>query len=318
MSRVLRSAAIGTLVWIGMLGVAPHAGAAEPRPVVLPAGYQHERFAPAPEILRRFAAFTVSFDGRDDDDGDGAADTLRTPEWVAQHIKRTEAGCVDTEDRPNRWFTEADLLLSGIAPDDDSYLHSGYDRGHLAPKMLAARLGAAAEWNTHTVLNAVPQRPRFNRQPWRRLERTTGAWAQAYCQVWVMQGPVFDVGPRAHIGDEGERRVAIPHALYKIVVREAGLDCAGELPEIGESDPRLLVFLYPQLGPGYYERGVDAMREHARYLTSLSEVERLTGLTFFPAVTEAVGRRIRRDRASAVWPVEPPAGVEAYVEACRG
>ena len=150
------------------------------------------------------------------------ADTLRTAEWVAQHVKRTEAACVETEERPDRWFTERDLFVSGIAPNDDSYLHSGFDRGHLAPKILAARLGAAAEWNTHTVLNAVPQRARFNRQPWRRLERTTGAWAQAYCQIWVMQGPVFDTGPRAHIGDEGEREVAIPDALYKIVVRRRG------------------------------------------------------------------------------------------------
>ena len=73
-----------------------------------------------------------------------------------------------------------------------------------------------------------------------------------------------------------------------------------------ESEPRVLAFLYPQLGPGYYERGVDAAEEHARYLTSVAEIERLTGLSFFPNLSESLGRRLRRERATEVWPVERP------------
>lgn len=287
------------------------------RQIKLQPDYDHDRFSPEPDILRKFAAFTVSFDSKDDDDGDGISDVRRVPEWVGQHIKRTGDSCVDTERRPNTWFTDDDLFLSKIAPNDKSYLHSGYDRGHLAPKILAARLGANAEWNTHTMLNAVPQRPRFNQQPWRRLERTTGAWAQTYCQIWVIQGPVFDDGPYAYIGDEGEYKVAIPHGLFKIVVRERGDDCNEDLPSVSESDPEILTFLYPQLGPGYYERGVDSMVEHKRFLTSLSEVERLTGLAFFPAVPEKVKRRLLRERTSTLWEINPPEGINDFVDACR-
>lgn len=310
----LRGAVIAALVGVAAAGPV---NSAELRPIVHPEDYQHERFAPKYDIERRFAAFSVSFDSKDDDDNDGSGDTLRVAEWVAQHLKRTDAGCVQTHERPRTWFTDAGLFLSGVAPNDDSYRNSGFDRGHLAPKFLAARFGEDAEWNTHTVLNAVPQRPRFNRQPWRRLEETTGAWAQTYCQVWVMQGPVFDKGPKAHIGDEGERRVAIPDALYKIVVRERNLDCK-DPPKMKKSDPEVIAFLYPQLGAGYYERGVDPMAEHARHLTSLSEIESLTGLRFFPGVRGKVARRLRREPAQALWKVEPPSGVTAYVKSCRG
>ena len=123
---------------------------------------------------------------------DGKSDLRRIPEWVAQHIKRTDETCLDTGSRPSKWLTDKDLFHSGVAPDDDSYKNSEFDRGHMAAKLLAARISEAAEWNTHTVLNAVPQRPRFNQQIWRELENLTGAWAQIYGEIWVIQVPEFD------------------------------------------------------------------------------------------------------------------------------
>ena len=50
-------------------------------------------------------------------------------------------------------------------------------------KLLVERLGRDAAYNTHTVLNAIPQRPKFNQGIWRNLEFLTGAWAQAYGQI---------------------------------------------------------------------------------------------------------------------------------------
>ena len=204
------------------------------------------------DIVRDFAAFTVSFDSKDDDDGDGEADLRRTPEWVAQEIRRFQGSCVETRERPSRWRSDRALYASGVAPRDASYAGSGFDRGHMAAKLLAARISLEADRETHTVLNAVPQSRRFNQQIWRSLEDYTGAWAQVYGKVWIIQGPVFygETNPEnaRWIGDaeKGERLVAVPDALFKIVVREddstAGID--------------VLAFVYPQVGARYYGKWV--------------------------------------------------------------
>lgn len=299
-------------------GTPATASADKPKPVVIPAGYDHAKYAPKPDILRQFAAFTVSFDSKDDDDGDGKEDLRRVPEWVAQHVKRFTGPCIDTDRRPSTWLTDAELFRSGVAPGDASYEGSGFDRGHLAAKLLSARISPAAEWNSHTVLNAVPQRPRFNQQIWRNLEDITGAWAQIYGEVWIVQGPIFERGASpATIGDKGEPAVAVPDALFKVVIRNKTAEEKAMAPTANKDDPEILSFLYPQLGPRYY--GKHDEFSHERFLTTLDEVEKLTGLTFLGSLNEDARKRMRWARAQTMWLIASPVvdpGIVLFVEGC--
>ena len=277
------------------------AGAGETRLGV----YEHDRYAPAASDIRRaFDAFVVSFDSKDDDDGDGKPDLLRVPEWVAQEIRRFEGECVETGDRPS-WTTDRDLYQSGVAPNDASYSGSGFDRGHMAAKQLAARISLDADEKTHTVLNAVPQLPRFNSFVWRDLEELTGAWAQEYGTVWVIQGPVFDSKRQGRprwtrylhwVGDadKGEAMVAVPDALFKIVVREE------QAADGGEAEPVALAFLYPQLGPWYHlakSETPEGDYRHDRFLVTIGEIEELTGLSFSKL------KGLKHALGGALWPV---------------
>ncbi len=296
--------------------------------------YDHSRYAFNADIVRKYDAFIVSFDSKDDDDWDGISDLRRTPEWVAQHIKSTEKKCIETNKRPE-WSTDFDLCTSGVAPKDDSYEHSGFERGHMASKLLAARISKEAELETFTLLNAVPQRIRFNQQVWKDLEKLTGAWAQIYDDIWVIQGPVYDrvydfkniknrkkTNPFV-IGDNNELKVSVPDALYKIVVREKTLAEQVDSVPAEKDDPEMLVFLYPQLGPRYYLGKNDY--EHEKYLTTLAEIEELTGLTFVTnspnrELDELSLKRIRMKRSNHLWSVEPPADqpdLKIFVNACR-
>ena len=136
-----------------------------------PVGYEHAKFAPEADILKVFHGFAVSFDSKEDD-GQPGSDLLRLPHWVAQELRRWEppvanqaddkAWCLDTLKSRPIWFTDDDLFASGVAPNDASYRNSGFDRGHMAMKLLVERLGQDAAFNTHTGLNAIPQRPKFN------------------------------------------------------------------------------------------------------------------------------------------------------------
>ncbi len=102
-----------------------------------------------------------------------------------------------------------------------------YVRGHLCMKLHAARISPEAEWNTHTMLNAVPQRQEFNAGIWLDLEYKTADWADLYGEVWIIAGPVVGLDePPALLGepDKDEMLIAIPDALFKIVVRSSSDD----------------------------------------------------------------------------------------------
>ena len=299
MKRIL----IGFLIVPALLLTVASARAAGKKPCEPPGDYSHARFVldpdldkdPNGDILREFCGFTVSFDSKDDDDGDGKADLLRVPHWVAQEVRRWEppksndAWCLDTLKERPKWFTDPGLFASGVAPNDDSYRNSGFDRGHMAMKLLVERLAQDkkhrhAAYNTHTLLNAVPQRPKFNRCIWKNLEYLTGAWAQEHGKIWIIQGPVFYPGqpPAAWIGEEGERKVAVPDAVFKVVVRD--------------KPKRVLAFLYPQMGPEYFLPCSDNRNyRHERFLTTVDEIEKLTGLDFrLPEMLEGA-------RADSLW-----------------
>ena len=55
----------------------------------------------------------------------------------------------------------------------------------------------------------------------------------------------------AWIGDEGERKVAVPDAAFKIIIRDKTEEEKSKTTFRGKETPEILAFLYPQLGTGY-------------------------------------------------------------------
>lgn len=207
------------------------------------------------------------------------SDLLGVPHYVAYEMHALSGTQKKGGKRPSPWITEKDLAKEKIAPFDDTYAYSRafrdghanwYVRGHLCMKQHAGRLGKRAEWNTHTVLNAVPQRAVFNGGIWLDLENKTGKWADKFGAVWVIAGPVFyDVAfdDVDHIGEpfKNEMEVAIPDALFKIVIREtqAGLET--------------LAFIYAQ---DVTKRIKGKPYDHTAHAVSIDEIESLTGFDF--------------------------------------
>lgn len=223
---------------------------------------------------------------------------LAVPHWVAHHIVRAQQ-TPETNERPSSWFTVPDLAEQKIAPTDDSYNFSKgfrsahknwYERGHLAQKYLAERLGGTGGWFTHNVVNAVPQRSQFNKGPWLTLECFTGAWANKYGEVWVIAGPVFKRGkPIVWLRSDSNKKalpVAIPVGIFKIVMKKS----AGGQWEA-------LAFIYPQTHKKYrkgpYDPGV--------WLKSVAEIERVTGESFLSGLPNASD--IKPNPALKIWPV---------------
>lgn len=247
-----------------------------------------------------FLAYVSDFHGGRQNQSDDKARYLRVPLWVAQRVAPSDH-YAEARERPSSWFTVPSLNARGIAPTDSSYVYSKsfrqshpnwYDRGHLAQKYLAERMGPDGGWFTHSVANAVPQRSRFNSNPWLQLECFTGGWANRFGPVWIITGPVFLTGkPHAWLaepGRPGALPVAIPDALFKVVVRRVG------------EKYDALAFIYPQDDPAYAEEGP---WNPAARLVSIAQIEHLTQISFFPADSPLT--RPKEGAATGIWPLAP-------------
>lgn len=297
------------LIALSCLVVFPAAlNAAKYKPIVPHPDYHHDRWgtkvmgaAGTKNYVRKFRAYISVFDGEDDDRGDGISNVLGVPHFVAYEMKRYVGFLKKGPPRPSPWITDKALWKKGIAPKDASYKNSKsfrdnhpnwYVRGHLCMKQHAWRLGKYADWNTHTVINAVPQRQDFNAGIWLNLENLTAKWANSYGAVWIIAGPIFEPAkhtPTAWIGEprKGEMLVAIPDKLFKIVIRAT--------PD--PNRPEVLAFVYPQ----DVKRGKSY--DHRPYLRSIDFIEEKTGLDFLTSLPAAMERQIEKKKATTLWPV---------------
>lgn len=277
-------------------------------PIETTSSYDHDKYGTYPyDLTREFAAYISSFDSGDDDDWDGYGDYHAGPEFVAYEIKRYPHQNASgqylkptTPDRPDKWFKHADLFFlkteqSGISTTriENSYLGVGntWNRGHLAMKLHAARISQEADCNTHHYFNGLPQFSKFNKGIWQDLELLTGAWANKYGQVWVIAGPIYYPDRQIEtIGSAGEIPVSIPHAFFKIIIKESS---NGNAPDI-------LPFVYPNQDHPLYKTGScsgDDGYNHLAFITNTETIERLTGLVFFLNVDE--------EHWDTLWTVEP-------------
>jgi DNA/RNA endonuclease G (NUC1) len=234
--------------------------------IILDENYDHTRFSPACDgYEKKFRAYTSCFDTKADD-----GESWRIPDFVSYHMKAYEGELPAGPDRPSPWITEDLLRADDEVATDAAYTYSRpfrrenpnwFVRGHLAMKQHAWRLGEAADWNTHTMLNAVPQRQEFNAGIWLDLEYKSADLADALGEVWVIAGPIFYSGePTLWIGEpeKGESLVAVPDALFKIIVTPIGV----------------LAYIYPQDHVEY------SGRDHSQFQTTVGQIENLTGMNF--------------------------------------
>ncbi|WP_198531203.1 DNA/RNA non-specific endonuclease [Thauera phenolivorans] len=203
--------------------------------------------------------------------------------WVAYRATPRPPGARGLA-RPDRfehdWRTLRCLTIVACVRHED-YTGSGYDRGHLAPNhLIATRYGRKAQHQTFLMSNIVPQRPALNRGVWQRLEAAEDALSNRFGPLWVFTGPIYDARP-AYL--PGFKLIALPSAFYKILVRE---DSAG-------GAPRMLAFAVPQ--------DVEGGEDLRRFLVSVADVQRWTGLDFFHQLPDAVEARVEARIDTSSW-----------------
>ncbi|CAM3068288.1 DNA/RNA non-specific endonuclease [Rariglobus hedericola] len=204
----------------------------------------------------------------------GYCDALENPAWVAYRVG--DVAKVETPaPRPDNF--ETDLRTAARVPSS-AYTNSGYDRGHMAPNYaVATRYGEAAQRETFLMSNIAPQRHALNAGVWKEMEmKVATSYPGRFGEVWVLAGPVFGVRPA-----KLPNGTAVPEAFFMIV--------------IDESDGRIRAqaLIFPQEAPA----GADARR----FVVSIDEVERRTGLDFLTELDAVAEDSLESKHVDRVW-----------------
>lgn len=207
----------------------------------------------------------------------GYDDANGNPAWVAYKVFQPRS--FDVGARPN--FETDARTRAKISPDD--YTRSGFDRGHMAPNQaMGACYGDDGQKESFLMSNIVPQLHEVNAGLWKDLEqRILKRYTRAFGEVWVVCGPIYDAPARTK---RIRGKIAVPDAFF-LIVADRDEDRGNAL--------RTLAFIIPhEKNPGGNARDC---------LVGIREIERRTGLNFFPALDESTQDALEIKPAKTVW-----------------
>ena len=115
------------------------------------------------EHIIEYNGFTVSYNH-----------TTLVPNWVAYELTAEELE-VKYDSRSSNF--SRDPNLRGKQASREDYSHSGWDKGHMAPKA-DLRWSEQSYWQSHYFPNICPQNHQLNGGDWNTLEKTVRRWAK--------------------------------------------------------------------------------------------------------------------------------------------
>lgn len=226
--------------------------------------------------------------------------TRKIPLWVQYRLTR-ERSEDNTYPRPNAaaFDEDVEIHITGRATlDDYASVSSDYVRGHLAPAD-DMRWDEIAANESMLLSNMSPQiGSEFNNSIWKTLENRVRRWAIAREDITIICGPVFEARqniepiPRQNrtlrqmlYNVVGENDVAVPTSFFKIIVDMRNLQ-----------NPNVIAFLMPHIRTTAGDE-----RDIENYLTSVDNIEELTGLDFLTGLSDVVQETIETRTAQDIW-----------------
>lgn len=205
------------------------------------------------QILHR-KGYTVSYN-RD----------LKLPNWVAWEL--TPEKLTERESRTDKFLPDPDLPEDEAVTTDD-YKGSGMDRGHMCPAG-DNRWHWKAMQESFYMTNICPQNHNLNRGDWKELEEACRRWAQKEGRIYIVCGPVLYDRRHRTIGKK--HKITVPEAFFKVIL------CTDSNP------PKAIGFIYKNASGNH---PLDS------YVNTVDEVERITGIDFFPALPDEIEEKV--------------------------
>lgn len=214
-----------------------------------------------PEQILQRTAYTVSYNQQ-----------TRSANWVAWRLTSDHA--YGNVERKGMGFTEDTDVPEPRATNDD-YRGSGYSRGHLCPAG-DNKWSESAMQETFLLTNVCLQNRNLNSGVWNDIEMKCRKWARKYGEVYIVCGPIFYSN---HPQTKGKHQVAVPDAFFKVVL------CLKDTPK----------------AIGFVCANSNARSREDTYVKTVDEVERITGIDFFPALSDEVEKQIEAEANYRAW-----------------
>lgn len=184
------------------------------------------------------------------------------PYWVAWHLTADHA---DGEwPRDNNYYEDRDV--SKPRATDDDYKGSGWTHGHMCPAG-DNKWDEVAMRESNLLTNICPQHASLNSGLWNVIERDCRKWAKKYGELYIVCGPVLLKRVHETIGPN---KVVVPEAFFKVILRL-------------KPEPTAI---------GFIVRNNEGMKKKDQYINSVDDVERITGLDFFPALPDDIENKV--------------------------
>ena len=166
-----------------------------------------------------------------------------------------------------------------------------YDRGHQIPsadrKATSNKDHYAANAQTFYGTNMTPQLNAFNAKIWANLEDKVRVWASGSDTCYVVTGCITK-GSNAYASDNHGKKVTVPTKYYKAVLRYS------RNSTIGHSGYSACAILLEHKGYG-------DNNNFKPYAMSISDLEKVTGITYFANLPAKIGE----DAAAQVKSEDP-------------
>lgn len=197
---------------------------------------------------------------------------FRLPNWVAWHLTFDH---IEGEARrpSNAWQEDWDVPEPRANSDD--YRGSGWSRGHMCPAG-DNKWNAEAMNETFLYSNICPQNASLNSGDWNEIEIQCRRWAQKYGDIYIVCGPVLYNKMYRTIG---HNQVVVPDAFFKVVL------CLNDTP-------KRIAFLCKNEGENH---------KTADYVTTISQVEQITGIDFFPSLPNEIADKVKKKADINEW-----------------
>jgi len=192
------------------------------------------------------------------------------PSWVAYKLTPEQAKMTGTF---REKYAVDPMVTTGTASPKD-YRSSNYIMAQLVPVGDMFSNPKAVE-ESFLMSNIVPQKPTFNNFIWKTNETLIREWAKEGNILYIITGPVLADVPFYTFGDN---KVSIPTRYYKAV-----LDVNAK---------RAIGFLFP---------ANSARGTQSSFAVSIDELEKATGLDFFPSLPDDIEQAVESSRDFSKW-----------------
>lgn len=195
----------------------------------------------------------------------------KIPNWVAWHL--TGEHTDGPIGRSNIFYEDDEVPIPRATNDD--YKGSGWSRGHMCPAG-DNKWDIEAMNQSFSLINICPQDANLNSGLWNSIEIDCRNWANRFQDIYIVCGPVFYRQEHEIIGNN---EVYVPEAFFKVVL------CLNGTPK----------------GMGFVVKNTTGTKKKDLYYNSIDQVERITGIDFFPALPDDIEEVIESKLDMDLW-----------------